>query len=497
MLTENDHGFEQDLWKATGFSDMQYSEMLRLSDNDLNPDPDSIFSLSDAHFEAGIPETPLERWRNSPPEVEPAHLDAIMRAVADSDVNSEQQRQPLDTQVINSKSHAPLIAPGSAQSSYSDSGSVSSAYSFASNRSAGSFGRFYLTEPARRRRRRRASSPQILPKNKRRTRESKATENRRYQCTFCTDTFHTKHDWTRHEKTLHLSLEKFTCSPTGPVYQAADGTDRCSFCDEVNPSEAHITSHRASICLQNPITLRTFYRKDHLLQHLRSIHKATQLTPSMESWKSQETEIKSRCGFCAQTFTRWSDRNNHLAKHFCDGALMRDWKGCRGFEPAVALAVENAMPPYLIGNESREICPFSAVNGSGSNLGRFEAFVEGERPTRFEDLTGRLAQFVSDIRANGAVITDEMLQAESRSIVYGDQDPWNQTAADNPEWLRMFKEGIEGPLPLSAIYPDPSIVDQRDKLETTSGTSWRWLNPECLADFRQYHVDAAHGPQDI
>ncbi|KAL3439767.1 hypothetical protein BJX65DRAFT_317599 [Aspergillus insuetus] len=402
------------------------------------------FPICNAHFEAGILESPLERWQNSPPEVEPAHLDAIMRAVADSDVNREhEQGEPSVAQGLDFKPQASPAAPGSAHSSYSDSGSVSSAYSFASNRSAGSFGRFYLTEPARRRRRRKISSPRILAENKKRIRESKATESRRYQCTFCTDTFHTKHDWTRHEKTLHLSLEKFTCSPSGPVYHAADGTSLCAFCDEPNPSEAHITSHRASICLQSPVTLRTFYRKDHLLQHLRTIHKATQLTPSMESWKSQETEIKSRCGFCAQTFTRWSDRNNHLAKHFREGALMRDWKGCRGFEPAVALAVENAMPPYLIGNEAREMYPFSAVNGSGSNLGRVEAFVEEERPTRFEDLTGRLAKFVSDVQANGAVVTDEMLQAESRSIVYGDRDPWNQTAADNPEWLRMFKEGIE------------------------------------------------------
>jgi hypothetical protein len=90
-----------------------------------------------------------------------------------------------------------------------------------------------------------------------------------------------------------------------------------------------------------------------------------------------------------------------------------------------------------------------------------------------------------------------MLQAESRSIVYGDRDPWNQTAADNPEWLRMFKQGIESPLPLSAIYSDLSVEGQRNILGRTSGTSWRWLNPECLADFRQHHVDAAHGPPDI
>lgn len=32
---------------------------------------------------------------------------------------------------------------------------------------------------------------------------------RRYQCTFCTDTFKTKYDWQRHEATIHLSLDQW------------------------------------------------------------------------------------------------------------------------------------------------------------------------------------------------------------------------------------------------------------------------------------------------
>ncbi|KAL2808664.1 hypothetical protein BJX63DRAFT_435882 [Aspergillus granulosus] len=495
MLTENRNDLEEDMWAATAFSDMQYTEMLRLSDNDLNPDPNSIFSLSEPYFEVENPESPLERWRNSPPDIEPAHLDAIMRAVASSGLDSEsnQVQKPSNSQGINAKSQGSSIVAGSERSGYSDSDSASTAYSFASNRSAGSFGRFYLTEPARRRRRRRTSSPRILSENKKRTQSSEAAGKRRYQCTFCTDTFYKKHDWTRHEKTLHLSLEKFTCSPCGPVYKDSGGTERCTFCDEHRPSEAHIASHRASTCSQRPITLRTFYRKDHLLQHLRAVHKTARFTSPMETWKSEATEVKSRCGFCAQTFTHWSDRNDHLAKHFRKGALMRDWKGCRGFEPAVALAVESAMPPYLIGNESVEMHPFSASNGRGSSIG----LVEVDKPTPFEELTGHLTKYVDRAHAEGAIITDEMLQAESRFIVYGDEDPWNQTAADNPEWLRMFKEGIDSPIPVSAECPDMGTMDQVDKQKTTGDTPWRWLNPECLAKFRAHQVDSAYGPPDI
>lgn len=40
------------------------------------------------------------------------------------------------------------------------------------------------------------------------TRERETTK-RRYQCTFCTDAFKTKHDWQRHETTMHLTLEQW------------------------------------------------------------------------------------------------------------------------------------------------------------------------------------------------------------------------------------------------------------------------------------------------
>ncbi|KAG8407997.1 hypothetical protein J3459_018312 [Metarhizium acridum] len=37
----------------------------------------------------------------------------------------------------------------------------------------------------------------------------KSFEKRRYQCTFCTDTFKTKFDLQRHESSMHLSLEQW------------------------------------------------------------------------------------------------------------------------------------------------------------------------------------------------------------------------------------------------------------------------------------------------
>jgi hypothetical protein len=88
------------------------------------------------------------------------------------------------------------------------------------------------------------------------------------------------------------------------------------------------------------------------------------MTASMETWKSEAQYIKSRCGFCGIDFDKWQDRVDHLAKEFRNGANMKNWKGCRGLDPHVAIHVTNAMPPYLIANESKSPFPFSASNSS-------------------------------------------------------------------------------------------------------------------------------------
>jgi hypothetical protein len=255
------------------------------------------------------------------------------------------------------------------------------------------------------------------------------------------------------------------------------------------------------------------------------------MTASMESWKSEAQYIKSRCGFCGTNFEKWQDRVDHLAKEFRNGANMKNWKGCRGLDPHVAVHVTNAMPPYLIANESKSPFPFSASNSASLNVGFFSfehkcapegytpmlgttlivlqqlnltleskdlewllpnkdqsptndlsvAYQDGrnastigpivlttpkhyaanESPhvnpnaTCWEILTLRLGRYARQhIENHGAnSITDAMLQAESRKILYGEpDDPWNQTAADNPEWLNLFKKahGIDSKAPISS-----------------------------------------------
>ncbi len=167
-----------------------------------------------------------------------------------------------------------------------------------------------------------------------------------FQCTFCTETFRTKHDWQRHEKSLHLSLERWVCTPNGPrAFNPENGKVSCVFCGEANPDEAHVEGHNHSACQERTLGERTFYRKDHLRQHLKLVHGTKFANWSMEQWKVATPEIRSRCGFCGIVMDTWTIRVDHLAEHFKTGNTMADWKGDWGFEAPVLDMLENSIPP--------------------------------------------------------------------------------------------------------------------------------------------------------
>lgn len=426
---------------------------------------------------------PFERWQHSPPDHDPAAIQDIAKAVASSDLPTyEDSSSPSTTGYkrhgsSNESGFSAVRAPSttSFETGLSNSRSATSSsavWSHASHDSFGSFGSFGsgLNGKKDRRRRRRGTQP-LMRKT------SDDTKKRMFQCTFCTDTFKSKYDWTRHEKSLHLSLEKWICSPLGPVMtDPATGIQKCAYCNEINPSKAHFETHNHDQCEQKGIESRTFFRKDHLRQHLRLMH-GCELIPAMDAWKTAATSIRCRCGFCGQRFTSWQERVDHLAAHFKDGAKMMDWKGCRGFDPEVAAHVTNAMPPYLIGMESTSPEPFSATNpatwdnqimsgegypdlpanldcagmatapgtdvakeGLNAIIKMYKYNVPGAAATCWEVLTVRLGMFAKSQADQGIVVTDEMLQRQARLIVYDSDDSWNQTAADNPEWLELFKQ---------------------------------------------------------
>ncbi|THV76782.1 hypothetical protein D6D28_00824 [Aureobasidium pullulans] len=390
---------------------------------------------------------PLERWKHSPPQNEPAPFNAIADALDRRDLPdfaAEESSSPstLGWQGLGSSrddsrsSNRRAASVTSLEKSTSNSAASSAAWS-GSRESWGSYSSFGSSLNGRKERRRRRKVPGTTlrkPSN-----DKNAKKDRIYQCTFCTDTFTTKYDWQRHEKTLHLSLEKYICCPLGPeTLDPATGKTICAYCCEPEPSKDHIESHNHRQCLDKGFEGRTFYRKDHLRQHLRLVHES-KLLPHMEGWKTNLTNVNSRCGFCNQRFSIWSERNDHLAAHFKNGARMSDWKGCRGLDPPIAALVNSAMPPYLIGMETDSVNPFTATDPTRCMTVQSHLENGGAPTTCWEILTVRLGKFAKDQTDKGVILTDEMLQSAARRILYDSDDAWDNTAADNPEWLDLFK----------------------------------------------------------
>lgn len=237
------------------------------------------------------------------------------------------------------------VAPSNRASSASSFGTSPSSGSFASAFSQGSRSSIgSLQQRGRRRRRRRAT-----PKE---SNQKVGQSARQFQCTFCTETFRTKHDWQRHEKSLHLSLEQWICCPKGPRALNPDTNQVCCvLCGITDPDNAHIESHNYTSCQERSLDERTFYRKDHLRQHMKLVHNTKYTAWAMDSWKAPTPDIRSRCGFCGLVLNSWPVRVDHLAEHFKTGSEMLDWKGDWGFEPAVFSMIENAIPPCKLSQQ--------------------------------------------------------------------------------------------------------------------------------------------------
>ncbi|KAK4949829.1 hypothetical protein LTR10_011671 [Elasticomyces elasticus] len=445
---------------------------------------------------------PLDRWKASPPENEPASMTAIAKAVTATPLPV---RNPSVSSLHGSRggsrggsrassrkgsseensSFSMFRAPS--VSSFGTKDSSNSDMTFASSRSNRSKASFASSQD--RRRRRRAPMTQRTA-----VQQTKSRSARIFQCTFCTDSFPAKYDWQRHEKSLHLALERWSCCPNGGTgIDALTGTEMCVFCREPNPSTDHLESHNFTACQEKTMQERTFYRKDHLSQHLKLMHNA-KVQSHMDTWKSTTNELKSSCGFCPSKFTTWQQRADHLAAHFRNGADMSMWANGWGFEPYVERLVENAIPPYLIGHERMTMEPYvaraaqttpSANTDAGMTNGTSAESTEPDQITKDSNCWGRLEQeltkFASQQKAAGRIPTDKDFQDQARMIIYEDNDPWNWTCADNQQWLDTFKyqHGLDAPTTIVAQHlaevpiMAPYVIKGGLKAKATAPTTQR------------------------
>jgi Tc5 transposase DNA-binding domain len=91
--------------------------------------------------------------------------------------------------------------------------------------------------------------------------------------------------------------------------------------------------------------------------------------------------------------------------------------------------------------------------------------------------------FYDSLANTAQVPTDAEIQNQARWIVYDDDDPWNQTAADNAEWLIRFKRDV-GLAPRTDGPGLPSAVTSWHVKGGGSGFSPPYLCPQApLAPF--------------
>lgn len=283
--------------------------------------------------------TPMERWQASPPEDEVAPESAIQDAMASGTVETDAAMDPFQFDASSmdlfnfdeTSSHLASSVSSFGSRASETSESASSAWSHQSGGEGG------LSFP-------------MLPKtqrSRRRGRQHLSGEEGQYQCTFCTQSFRKRHDWSRHEKSVHLQLDSWICTPNLDDLQQhyAFQVAECCFCDTPFPTPAHWEEHEFHICSDKPTNERSFSRKDYLWQHLRKFHACTKLPVDLDAWRGIGGNAQSRCGFCDYSLSTWTARVEHIAEHFKNGARMQQWVGDWGLDSSAMSVLRNAVLP--------------------------------------------------------------------------------------------------------------------------------------------------------
>ncbi|RNJ58234.1 hypothetical protein D7B24_004873 [Verticillium nonalfalfae] len=266
--------------------------------------------------------SPLERWRNSPPDEEPVDLTLLESALDAFLSDNSNNLEPADSFGEGSASSADdsfnFNTRGRSLDGSSDSNS--SCYSFHSSAS-NHFGA----------RSGNSSDGGIHPFAK----TGKPATATNFQCTFCLQSFHKKFDWSRHEQSVHLpGLHSWICgvplAASDPLitWRPASRGPECVFCGHSSPDITHFQSHQFEECAERSLEARTFSRKDHLVQHLQKFHGCRR----REGWamdvsmlRRTQDSVPSHCGFCGVRMTGWEQRVQHLAAHFRAGLTMEAW----------------------------------------------------------------------------------------------------------------------------------------------------------------------------
>lgn len=293
--------------------------------------------------------SPMQRFLSTPPEADPAPIEAIKRAAAAIPWNnsertskrrhfgsvSRSRASSSSSEKLITRYDAPRTDKGYDSVSLSN-GSKSS--SVASQDSASS----HASWSGRQGRKRHQMTVDTIRRHRMSVNALRGLRDseQRFVCTWCRTTFKRAYEWQRHEESQHAPQTEFVCLKSIPE-------GKCAFCrfgadildmDLETLKRHYVMSHNAELCFSKSSETKAFDRKDHLIQHIRQVHAPNTYNIQIDSeinfralddWqqpiRNSVPEHGWTCGFCHENFRVWIERVSHVKNHFMSGLGIQYW----------------------------------------------------------------------------------------------------------------------------------------------------------------------------
>lgn len=154
-----------------------------------------------------------------------------------------------------------------------------------------------------------------------------------FPCTWpsCNKHFKNRSNWARHEEAVHYCPVNWVCCHKG-VWP-------CLVCN----ADDHETLHHFATCATRDPDSRTFFRKDHLVRHIKDAHITPEISnltiteELLQSWKVIDhfpSEDKLHCGFCGVVSGIWEKRQDHVWDHLKTWVCKSAWWPQRLAQPS-------------------------------------------------------------------------------------------------------------------------------------------------------------------
>jgi hypothetical protein len=177
-------------------------------------------------------------------------------------------------------------------------------------------------------------------------RSRRSQKEPRYFCTSCEEGFREKYDWKRHEETYQERNEKYECGLCNNIY----------FLDK-DFVHHHQKSHRCRVCVEK--------------QHVGLARRARQ---ARTGWG---------CGFCNHFSSEWTERCNHISRHFEKGETMMAWNHSQVIFSLLQRPEIIVAWCRLLESKQRTRFPFS---WKPESTGRVEGYPEANAQPQLQDL---------------------------------------------------------------------------------------------------------------